>query len=191
VSITLPDDPPEVVATTVGAPLPGMEIRVVADDGQVLGPGEQGELLVRGYMVMSGYYDEPELTADAIVDGWLRTGDLVVVDERNYIRVTDRKKDLFIVGGFNVASAEVEKVLAQFPAVAQVAVIGVPDERLGEVGVAFVIVKPNQTLREDELIDFARSHLANYKVPELPLNATGKVVKPRLREQARQLPPVS
>ena len=121
----------------------------------------------------------------------MHTGDVVVIDASGNLRITDRKKDIFIVGGFNVASAEVEKTLAHLPGISQVAVIGVPDQVMGEVGMAFVVVKPGETLSEEEVVAFGRERLANYKVPrrvrivsELPLNATGKVLKDRLRELA-------
>jgi acyl-CoA synthetase (AMP-forming)/AMP-acid ligase II len=145
---------------------------------------------VRGYNVMTGYYGEPEATGTVVVDGWLRTGDIVVLDE-GYIRITDRKKDLFIVGGFNVAPAEVEKCLSGLDEIAQVAVIGVPDDYFGEVGMAFVIPRAGAGLTEDEVVAYARRHLANYKVPRkvcfvstFPLNATGKVLKNDLRQRA-------
>ncbi|HUZ10825.1 MAG TPA: AMP-binding protein [Acidimicrobiales bacterium] len=191
ISTTLPGDRAELVATTVGTPIPGVETRVVDDGGKDVATGEPGELLVRGYNVMSGYYGEPQATEDAFVDGWLKTGDVVVEDDDGYLRITDRKKDLFIMGGFNVAPAEVEKALAGFEMIAQVAVIGIPDERFGEVGMAFVIPKPGVDLTVDEVVAYAREHLANFKVPRrveivesFPLNATGKVLKNELRSLA-------
>jgi len=141
---------------------------------------------------MKGYFEDPEETAKAIdPDGWLHTGDIGIMDERGYIRITDRKKDMFIVGGFNAYPAEIEGMLLRHPAVAQVAVVGVPDARMGEVGMAFVVPRSGQTVDPDQLIAWARDEMANYKVPravrvvnELPLNASGKVVKYELREQA-------
>jgi acyl-CoA synthetase (AMP-forming)/AMP-acid ligase II len=175
---TAPDDGPEVVATTVGRPLPEIEVRL-ADDG---------EILIGGPFHMSGYYDEPEATAATVVDGWLHTGDVGAFDERGYLRITDRKKDLFIVGGFNVAPAEVEQALLGLAGVAQVAVVGMPDDYFGEVGAAFVVVRDGAGLTTDDVLAYAREHLANYKVPRrvevveaLPLNATGKVLKGELR----------
>jgi acyl-CoA synthetase (AMP-forming)/AMP-acid ligase II len=188
VSVSDPHDPPDVVARTVGKVLPDVEVRIVDDDGRDRPPGEPGELLCRGYPMMSGYFDDPEATAAVIVDGWLHTGDVAVLDEAGYLRITDRKKDMFIVGGFNVAPAEVEKALMGFGKVGEVAVVGAPDPRFGEVGVAFVIPKPGVALEPGELLAFASKHLANYKVPRrvevvdtLPRNATGKVLKNELR----------
>jgi acyl-CoA synthetase (AMP-forming)/AMP-acid ligase II len=149
---------------------------------------ENGEILVRG-PVMRGYLDDPEATAAAIdADGWLHTGDVGVVDERGYLRITDRIKDMYTVGGFNVYPAEVEKLLAAHPTVREAAVIGVPDERQGEVGRAYVIPRTGTAPDAEELIAYCRERLANYKVPrsvavvdDLPRNAGGKVVKPELR----------
>jgi acyl-CoA synthetase (AMP-forming)/AMP-acid ligase II len=150
-------------------------------------------VIVRGYNVMSGYHQDPEETA-AVIDeeGWLRTGDVGVMDERGYLRITDRKKDMFIVGGFNAYPAEIERVLLTNEAIAQAAVVGAPDERLGEVGVAYVVLRPGAQLTAEALIAWSRERLANYKVPRrvelvdaLPLNATGKVLKFQLRERAR------
>ncbi|MFJ9626523.1 FadD3 family acyl-CoA ligase [Streptomyces sp. NPDC101175] len=174
---TRPGDSFEDIATTVGTPCDGVEVRI-ADDGEVL---------VRGYSVMRGYFNDPEATAQAIdQDGWLHTGDLGTLDERGYLRIVGRKKDMFIVGGFNAYPAEIEGFLMEHPAVAQVAVIGVPDERLGQVGKAFVVLR--QPLGADELIEWSRRRMAGFKVPrtvefltELPLNATGKVMKDLLR----------
>ena len=154
--------------------------------------GEPGEVLVRGYSVMRGYLDDPTETARAIdAEGWLHTGDLGVFDERGCLRIVGRKKDMFIVGGFNAYPAEIENLLLGHPAVGRVAVVGMPDERLGEVGMAFVVLAPGAELRPDELIAWARGAMANYKVPraveivdELPVNAAGKVEKELLRARA-------
>jgi acyl-CoA synthetase (AMP-forming)/AMP-acid ligase II len=143
---------------------------------------------------MKGYLDEPEETAATIdADGWLHTGDIGVMDERGYLRITDRKKDMFIVGGFNAYPAEIENILLGNAKVAQAAVVGVPDERMGEVGVAFVISRPGEELTPAEVIEWSRGAMANYKVPRrveivdaLPLNASGKVLKYELRERAKQ-----
>jgi HIP---CoA ligase len=177
VTLSLPGDSFEDVATTAGVPCEGVEVRI-ADDGEVL---------VRGYGVMQGYLDDPAATAQAINgDGWLHTGDLGDFDESGRLRIVGRKKDMFIVGGFNAYPAEIEGFLMEHPAVAQVAVIGVPDERLGQVGKAFVV--RNGDLEARELIDWCRDRMAGFKVPRsvqfldsLPLNATGKVVKDLLR----------
>jgi HIP---CoA ligase len=185
VTLSLPGDSFEDVATTAGVPCDGVEVRI-ADDGEVL---------ARGYGVMQGYLDDPEATARAIDDdGWLHTGDLGTFTETGRLRIVGRKKDMFIVGGFNAYPAEIEGFLLGHPAVAQAAVIGVPDERLGQVGKAFVVKKgaaehpEDQELEERELIDWCRERMAGFKVPRsvqfldaLPLNATGKVVKDLLR----------
>jgi HIP---CoA ligase len=184
------DDDPETVAERCGRPIPGVELRIVdPETGREQPPGEPGEVLIRGYNVMLGYLDDPEATAEAIEpDGWLHTGDIGEVDERGYLRITDRLKDLFIVGGFNAYPAEIERVLFEHPDVADVAVVGVPDERLGEVGRAFVVPAVGRVPTEDEVIAFCRDRLANYKVPRsvvvvdsLPRNASGKVLKGELR----------
>ena len=154
-------------------------------------PASPGEVVTRGYHVMRRYLDDPEATAVAIDrDGWLRTGDIGVLDQRGYLKITDRKKDLFIVGGFNAYPAEIENTLLRHPAIAQVAVVGAPDERLGEVGVAFVVPRPGATIDLPELCAWSREHMANYKVPRrfevidaLPLNASGKVLKGELRRR--------
>jgi len=184
-------DPPEVVSTTSGRAIPGMEVRTVGTDGAPCPAGEPGEIVVRGYAVMDGYFEDPEATAEAIDrEGWLHTGDVGVIDERGGLRITDRIKDMFIVGGFNAYPAEIEASLMEAPGVAQVAVVGVPDERLGEVGMAFVVPRPGEEVSAAALIEFARERMANYKVPRsvavvesLPVNAGGKVMKHLLREQ--------
>ena len=187
-------DPPETIAETSGRAIPGVEVRVADDAGGDAPPGSPGEVLVRGYTVTAGYVDDPEATAEAIdTDGWLHTGDIGVLDESGNLRITDRKKDMFIVGGFNAYPAEIEGTLLRHPGVAQVAVVGVPDERLGEVGYAFVVPRPaaDAGTLGDELASWARDHMANYKVPRqvevvdaLPVNASGKVLKTELRRLA-------
>ncbi|MFD6672966.1 FadD3 family acyl-CoA ligase [Rhodococcus zopfii] len=167
----------EQIATTVGRPCDGIEVRI-ADDNEVL---------MRGYNVMQGYFGDPGATAEAIdADGWLHTGDLGEIDDDGRLRIIGRKKDMFIVGGFNAYPAEIEGFLLAHPAVDQVAVIGVPDERLGQVGKAFVVSKT--TVAPDDLISWSRERMAGFKVPRfvefldaLPLNATGKVMKDQLR----------
>ncbi|MFD8811050.1 FadD3 family acyl-CoA ligase [Streptomyces sp. NPDC059627] len=176
VTASRPGDPYEAVATTVGRPCEGFEVRLAADQ----------EVLVRGYSVMLGYLDDPDATAEAVdADGWLHTGDLGELDGDGRLRIVGRKKDMFIVGGFNAYPAEIEGFLLRHPAVAQAAVIGVPDARMGQVGKAFVV--PRGTVTEAELIAWARERMAGFKVPrqvefrsELPLNATGKVMKDQL-----------
>ncbi|GAB3137102.1 3-((3aS,4S,7aS)-7a-methyl-1,5-dioxo-octahydro-1H- inden-4-yl)propanoate--CoA ligase FadD3 [Micromonospora sonneratiae] len=186
-----PDDTPVTVATTCGAPVPEVEVRVVGLDGVPLPPGEPGEVLIRGYNVTRGYFEDEAATRAAIDgDGWLHTGDIGVLDQRGYLRITDRLKDMFIVGGFNAYPAEIEQALLRHPALAEAAVVGVPDERLGEVGRAFVVPRPGTHVEPAEIVAFCRANLANYKVPrsvvvveELPRNASGKVFKSRLRTQ--------
>ncbi|MFI6441520.1 FadD3 family acyl-CoA ligase [Streptomyces sp. NPDC050759] len=176
-------DPLPVIASTSGRAIPGTEVRVEAP------PGEPGEVLVRGFNVMRGYYEDEAATAEAVTeDGWLRTGDIGVLDAAGNLRITDRLKDMFIVGGFNAYPAEIEQLLGLHPAVADVAVVGVPDARLGEVGKAYVVRRPGSVLTADDLIAWARREMANYKVPRtvefvatLPRNASGKVVKGELR----------
>ncbi|MDQ1423704.1 MAG: HIP---CoA ligase, partial [Acidimicrobiaceae bacterium] len=182
------DDPPEVIATTVGRPQPGIEVRVVDDDGVDVPGGAPGELIVRGFNVMQGYFADEAATAETIVDGWLRTGDIGFVDGDGNLRITDRKKDMFIVGGFNAYPAEIEAVLLGHPGIAQVAVVGVPDERMGEIGVAFVVARAGTPVDTDEVASWAWERLAKYKlsrvelIDALPLNPSGKVMKFKLRE---------
>jgi HIP---CoA ligase len=189
ISMCRHDDPPEVIATTVGRPLDGVDVRIVSDDGEDLPVGEAGEIVVRGFNVMQGYFGDDSATAGAIVDGWLHTGDVGFLGEDGNLRITDRKKDMFIVGGFNAYPAEIEKLIVEHPAVAQVAVVGVPDDRMGEVGVAFVVPASGSTLDPDELLAWCKDRMANYKVPRtvrlvdaLPLNPSGKVMKFVLRD---------
>jgi HIP---CoA ligase len=187
-------DDAETIATTSGRAIPGVEVRVVDERGGEAPRGEPGEVVIRGYSVMSGYLDDPEQTAEAIDgDGWLHTGDVGIMDGRGYLRITDRKKDMFIVGGFNAYPAEIEGVLLGHEAIAQVAVVGVPDERLGEVGMAFVVLRPGAKVEPEALIAWSRERMANYKVPRrvalvgaLPTNATGKVLKYELRARASE-----
>ncbi|WP_086562838.1 FadD3 family acyl-CoA ligase [Streptomyces africanus] len=183
-------DDPTVIASTSGRAIPGTEVRVADSRGEPLGPGTRGEVLVRGFNVMTGYHEDPEATAEVLSeDGWLRTGDVGVLDAAGNLRITDRLKDMFIVGGFNAYPAEIERLLGLHPDVADVAVIGVPDARLGEVGKAYVVRRPGAPLTADDLIAWSRREMANYKVPrtvefvtELPRNASGKVVKGALRD---------
>jgi acyl-CoA synthetase (AMP-forming)/AMP-acid ligase II len=183
-------DDPEAIATTVGRARPGFEVRIVAEGDQEVEAGAAGEVLLRGGSVMTGYLDDPEETSKVLsADGWLRTGDLGVLDDAGRLRIVGRVKDMFIVGGFNAYPAEIENSLLRHPAIRQAAVIGVPDHRLGEVGMAFVVTSGPVTAAE--IIDWSRDQMANYKVPrvieivdELPLNATGKVMKDTLRARA-------
>jgi acyl-CoA synthetase (AMP-forming)/AMP-acid ligase II len=177
-----PTDDAVTVATTCGRPIADFELRI--DE-------PTGEVLLRGPNVMLGYLDDPEATAAAIdTGGWLHTGDVGKLDAAGNLTITDRLKDMYISGGFNVYPAEIEQVLARLDGVAESAVIGVPDERLGEVGKAYVVLKPGTALDEAAVIAYAREHLANFKVPRsvefldvLPRNPGGKVIKPVLRSK--------
>jgi len=191
------DDPPETISATSGRAIDDVAVRVVGPGGTELPRGEPGEIVVRGYNVMDGYLDDPEATAAAIdADGWLHTGDVGTMDAAGYVAITDRLKDMFICGGFNAYPAEIEAAVLAHPAVGQVAVVGRPDDRLGEVGHAFVVPAPGAAATgaaeigaaEAELVDWCRERMANYKAPrgvtfvaELPLNASGKVLKHELR----------
>ena len=184
-------DDAQTIATTCGQPIPGIEVRCIGEDGQPVATGTPGEVVVRGYNVMQGYFDDDKATCETIdADGWLHTGDVGVLDERGYLRITDRLKDMYIAGGFNCYPAEIERMIAAHPAVAQVAVVGVPDERLGEVGKAFVVPRPNAQLEREAFIAWCREQMANYKVPRyvevvasLPTNPAGKVMKFQLRDK--------
>ncbi|MFI5676681.1 FadD3 family acyl-CoA ligase [Streptomyces cellulosae] len=196
-------DDPSVIASTSGRAIPGTEVRVVDAEGKPVRAGAPGEVLVRGFNVMRGYFEDEAdeageageageaATAEVLTeDGWLRTGDVGVLDPAGNLRITDRIKDMFIVGGFNAYPAEIEQLLGLHPDVTDVAVIGVPDTRLGEVGRAYVVRRPGAVTTGDDLIAWARREMANYKVPrsvefvaELPRNAGGKVVKGELRRR--------
>jgi len=187
-------DDPGTVAGTSGRAIDGVEVVVADETGATVPAGRPGEVLVRGYNLMHGYIGDPAATAEAIDgDGWLHTGDVGVMDARGYLRITDRKKDMYIVGGFNVYPAEVEAILLAHPGIAQVAVVAMADERLGEVGRAFVVPRQGARIDPGDVVAWSRREMANYKVPrlvelvdELPLNASGKVLKYELR--ARPLP---
>ncbi|NIY64212.1 AMP-binding protein [Streptomyces malaysiensis] len=196
VTMTRPGDPAEVVASTAGRPMPGVRLRITSDDGSPLPPGERGEVHVGGYGVMRGYWDasgKPSAGVDE--EGWLHTGDIGVIDERGNLAIVDRKKDMFIVGGFNAYPAEIENLLQRHPAIGHAAVVAVPDQTLGEVAWGFVVPRPNTGLVEGEVIAWARQHMSNYKVPrrvivmsELPTTANGKTDKTALRAQLSALP---
>jgi HIP---CoA ligase len=181
-------DSVERIAHTCGRVIPGLQLKCVDDQGRSVPSDAPGEILVRGYGVMRGYLDDPAATEAAIdEEGWLHTGDIGVLDSDGYLRITDRKKDMYITGGFNCYPAEIEKLLCEHPAVEAAAVIGIPDERLGEVGKAFVVLRPGRTVDAAGLIAWARTNIANYKVPravefrtELPKNAAGKVLRREL-----------
>ncbi len=182
-----PGDDPKVVATTSGRATAGLR------DQPSPAPDEAGagEILVRGPNVMLGYLDDRRATAEAVdAAGWLHTGDIGKLDAAGNLAITDRLKDMYICGGFNVYPAEVEQVLARLPGVAESVVIGVPDQRLGEVGKAYVVARAGHTLTPDEVIGYCRERLANFKVPrhvefraELPRNPAGKPLKRQLKAE--------
>ena len=193
-SMTRPGDPPEILSKTVGKPLwSDYEVKVThIKTKEDLPPGVEGELCTRGPLIMKGYYKMPEETAKLIdQEGWFHTGDMAIVDENGYIRITGRLKDVFMPGGLNVSPEEVENVLFTHPRVKQVAVLGVPDEVMGEVGAAFVELKEGETVSDLEIIDFCKGRLANFKVPkyiiftdDFPMTSSGKVQKFILRDRA-------
>jgi acyl-CoA synthetase (AMP-forming)/AMP-acid ligase II len=182
-------DSPDVIAHTSGRAIPDIEVAIMDTEGRICDADEPGEIVVRGYNVMVGYFNNSEATAETIdADGWLHTGDIGTLDADGNIRITDRLKDMFISGGFNCYPAEIENQLLQHEDIAQVAVIGMPDERMGEVCAAFVVATANSEIDDASLIAWSREHMANYKVPRrviftdtLPLNASGKVLKTTLR----------
>jgi len=187
------EDDPATIALTSGRAIPDTEVRIVDEDNNELPRGEAGEIVCRGYNVMLGYLDNPEATAETVdAEGWLHTGDVGIMDEHGYVRITDRTKDMFIVGGFNAYPAEIENLLMGFDGIAHVAVVGVPDERMGEVGMAFIVPRDGVQIDTDAIASWARDTMANFKVPRhfrvvdaLPTNASGKVVKVELRALGR------
>ncbi|MCP5123951.1 MAG: AMP-binding protein [Pseudomonadales bacterium] len=192
VSICRADDSAERISHSSGRAMDGVEMKCVDAEGNAVPAGEAGEIWCRGFNVMRGYLDDPQETARAITaEGWLKTGDVGVMDADGYIRITDRIKDMFIVGGFNCYPAEIENSLCSMPGVARAAVIGVPDERMGEVARAYLVLAPGAVLDEAAVIAWCRSNMANYKVPRtvrfldaFPVNAGGKVLKTELRALA-------
>jgi acyl-CoA synthetase (AMP-forming)/AMP-acid ligase II len=185
-----PHEDPLHVAQTTGPAVPGLEIRVVDGEGKDVAVGTDGEIWIRGEYVMLGYFDDPEATAAAIdPDGWFHSGDVGRLDEHGCVKITDRIKDMFTVGGFNVYPAEVENALGGHPDVIESAVVGVDDERMGQVGRAYVDLRPGVALDADALREFCRERLANFKVPrefvaidDFPRNASGKILKKDLRD---------
>jgi long-chain acyl-CoA synthetase len=174
---------------SIGLPIPHVEVSIQDEAGRELGPNQVGELCVRGGNVMMGYWNQPEETAKALRHGWLLTGDIGYRDDEGFYFITDRKKDMLLVNGINVYPREIEEVLYQYPGIKEVAVIGKPDSRKGELPVAFVTPSDGVVLEEKALQQFARKRLANYKVPRkvvllaaLPRNATGKILKTTLRQ---------
>ena len=193
-TMSQPGDPPEVVANTAGKLIfPDCELAILdPDTGKELPRGAQGEICSRGFYVMKEYYKLPEETEKAFnAEGWFRTGDLGTMDEKGYIKVTGRLKDMFITGGVNAYPAEIESFLMTHPKISMVAVSGVPDRRMGEVAVAFVKLKENESATEEEVIKFSREKMANYKAPkyvkfvnDFPMTATGKIQKFVLKDEA-------
>ncbi|MEB8336182.1 AMP-binding protein [Streptomyces endophyticus] len=190
VTTTRLGDSPATVASGNGRRIPDVDVRIADDAGKPVPAGGTGEIQVRGYTVTSGYWDEPEATSAAIGDdGWLRTGDIGSLDDEGNLAVVDRKKDMFIVGGFNAYPAEIERLLLDYGPVAEAAVIGVPDDRLGEVGCAYLVLRPGETATAADVITWSRANMANFKVPRdvrfvdhLPRNASRKVLKHELRD---------
>lgn len=178
-------------AGSCGIPLLSVEARIIDDQGNDIPDGDCGELLIRGPSVCKGYWNQPELTANAFLDGWFRTGDAAMRDSDGYYFIVDRKKDMFISGGENVYPAEIEAVLAELAEVAESAVVAVPDSRWGEVGRIYVIPAPGHMVSPDHILSFCAARLAKYKVPQtavivatIPRTASGKVQKHLLRDQA-------
>jgi long-chain acyl-CoA synthetase len=166
-------------------------MRIMRDDGTIGGPEDVGEIVIRGHNVMKGYYKKPNATEEAIVDGWLHTGDMAKMDEEGYFFIVDRKKDIIIRGGMNIYPREIEEVLFTHPGVLEVAVIGVPDEIRGEEVTAYVALVPDAETTVEGLDSFCKERLAKFKcpktfvlVPELPKGPTGKVLKRELRNMA-------
>lgn len=183
-----PQDSAQIIAATSGKPIPGTELAIFDVDSKPMPAGEQGEICLRGFHIMQGYFNNPAASDEAVDgNGWLHTGDVGSLDEHGNLRITGRLKDMFIVGGFNCYPAEIEAAISEHPSVAQVAVLGVPDSRMGEVGCACVVLRQGSILSDVELIAWSREHMANYKVPRqvvfypvLPMNASGKVDKLQL-----------
>ncbi len=173
----------------IGKPGFSWEVRIINDNGVDVAKGEVGELIVKGCGVMKEYYKNPGKTAESIIDGWLYTGDMARMDEEGFIYLVDRKKDVIITGGMNIYPAEIEEILHAHYKIYDVAVIGIPNERLGEISLAIIDIKPGETLTEDEVIAFCEQNLAKYNRPrriifdKVPRNPTGKIEKPRLRQK--------
>ena len=173
---------------SIGTPIKGVEMKVVDDDGNDVDQGEVGEIVIKGPNVMKGYWGKPDATAETIKDGWFHTGDMAKIDEEGYFFIVDRKKELILRGGYNVYPREIEEVLYEHPAVAEVAVVGIPDDKMGEEVGAAVVLKSGEVVGEDELKSYAKEQLASYKYPrqiwfpdELPKGATGKILKREIK----------
>ncbi len=193
-TICRPDDSAERISHSSGRAMDGVEVKLVDREGETVPAGTDGEIWCRGFNVMKHYFDNEEATRETLTeDGWLKTGDVGVMDEQGYVRITGRIKEMFIVGGFNCYPAEIENTLCDMPGVARAAVIGVPDERMGEVARAYVVLDPGASLDAEAVIAWSRDQMANYKVPrsvvfmdEFPMNAGGKVDKPALLAMSQE-----
>jgi fatty-acyl-CoA synthase len=192
-SMTQPGDPPEIISTTVGKPFPGAQVKVVdPNTGKDFPIGKEGELCTKGRLIMKGYYKMPKESAKLIdQNGWFHTGDLALINENGYVKITGRLKDVFMPGGLNVSPEEVENILYTHPKIKQVTIVGVPDPVMGEVGMAFVELKEGEKETEEGIIQFCKGKMANFKVPkyvrfvsEFPMTSTGKVQRFKLRDQA-------
>ncbi|ELY2496279.1 long-chain-fatty-acid--CoA ligase FadD [Cronobacter muytjensii] len=177
---------------SIGLPVPSTEVKLIDDEGHEVAPGEPGELCIKGPQVMLGYWQRPDATDEIIQDGWLRSGDIAVMDEEGFLRIVDRKKDMILVSGFNVYPNEIEDVVMQHSGVQEVAAVGIPSEPSGEL-VKIFVVKKEASLTEEALITFCRRHLTGYKVPkqvefrtELPKSNVGKILRRELRDEARR-----
>jgi long-chain acyl-CoA synthetase len=176
---------------SIGTPIRGVQLRLVDEDGKDVPPGEVGEIAIRGHNVMKGYWRRPDATAEAIPDGWFRSGDLARMDDDGYFFIVDRKKELIIRGGYNVYPREIEEVLYEHPAVLEAAVIGIPDPVLGEEVGAAVVLRPGSAATVDDLREYVKDQVAAYKYPRriwlldaLPKGPTGKILKREIRPPA-------
>jgi fatty-acyl-CoA synthase len=187
--MTLPDDSFENRTQTVGRPIPHIEVKIVDENDRVVPVGEQGEICTRGYSVMKGYWNDPEKTAETIVDGWLHSGDLGTMNEHGYVRITGRIKDMVIRGGENIYPREIEEFLYTHPKISEVQVFGIEDERMGEEVCAWIQLKNGESMTEDEVRTFCRGQISHFKIPryvrfvtEYPMTVTGKIRKVEMRE---------
>jgi long-chain acyl-CoA synthetase len=176
---------------SVGYPFPHLEVKIVDDEDRTLPPNQHGEICARGHCVMKGYWKNPEGTGEAIRDGWLHTGDIGMIDEDGYVYIFDRKKDMIICGGYNIYPIEIENLLYENPKVLEASVVAAPDERLGEIPKAYIVLKPGETAGEQEIMDYVKERLAAYKklravkfLEALPKGPTGKILRRALRERA-------
>jgi fatty-acyl-CoA synthase len=179
---------------SVGKPVFHGDVRIVGKDGQQVGPGEVGEIVVSGYITMNGYWGKPELTEGTVVDGWLHTGDLAKADEEGFFYIVDREKDMYISGGENVYPAEIEKAFLENRKILNVGVCGIPDKKWGEAGLACIVLKDGETMTEEEALHFCDDRLARFKIPKivkfvnkLPMTAAEKIIRKKLREEYLEL----